>query len=104
MGKSRQIKLDSRTFQKAGDATAFFSGMLNKYKIGERVSDEDCVDLSALIKRHEEASEKIGSGISYFSVESAPEPYSGKCFWIVRPDGSTIDISFKHCLEKRDYD
>lgn len=104
MGKARQIRLETRTFLKAGDGTSFFSNMLKRYKVGDKVSDEDQKDLSSLVKRHEEYEEKAGSGISHFFVDNAPEPYSGKCFWISRTDGSVIDISFKHCLEKREYD
>ena len=104
MGKARQIKIDTRTFSKCGDATAFFKAMLNRYKIGDRVTDLDAEDLSAPLKRHEELDEKTGVGISYFKVDAAPEPYSGRCFWIVRHNGSEVDFSYPHCLEARHYD
>lgn len=105
MGKARTIVLDTQTFAKAGDATSFFSGMLQRYGVGERVSDDDASHLHALLKRHDEADEKRGSGIAHFAVDSAPEPYTGqRCFWIVRNDGSRIDMSYQHCLEKKPYD
>ncbi|WP_010183323.1 DCL family protein [Sphingomonas sp. PAMC 26605] len=105
MGKARSIALDTQTFAKAGDATLFFSGLLQRYKLGDRVSDEDEMHLHALLKRHDEADKKRGTGVAYFSVDSAPEPYSGqRCFWITREDGSRIDISYQHCLEKKPYD
>lgn len=104
MGRARPINLDTRSFAKAGDATAYFSGMLKRYPIGVRVSDDDARDLRALLRRHDEEGEKVGSGVAYFCVEHAPEPYSGKCFWIVRTDDSRIDFSFQHCLEKKTYD
>lgn len=100
----RPIKLDTRRFEKAGDATAFFSTMLNRYPLGARVSDEDALDLSALLKRHSEYAEKVGAGVSHFEVRRPPLEYqsmSRRCFWIVRMDGSVVDISFKHCLENR---
>ncbi len=99
MGKARQIKIETRTFSKAGDATAFFSEMLNRYAVGQRVDEADARDLAALLKRHDETVEKIGVGISYFKVDAAPEPYSGKCFWIVRTNGTEIDFSYPHCLK-----
>lgn len=104
MGKARQIKIDTRQFAKAGDATVFFRKMLNRYRVGDRVNDADTLDLHALIKRHDELVEKTGSGIDYFCVSSAPEPHSGKCFWIVRTDSSKVDISYVHCLEKKHYE
>ena len=105
MGKSRQIVLDTGTYRKAGDAAAFYGGMLSSYGLGERVSDADELHLRALLKRHDEKVEKIGCGVDYFVVDSAPDPYGyQRCFWIVRRDGSRIDISYQHCLEKKAYD
>jgi Protein of unknown function (DUF3223) len=104
MGKARNVILETRMFKKAGDASAFFSTMLNRYSIGDRVSDTDAVDLTALLKRHDEFSEKVGPGIAYFEVAFPPDGYAGKCFWIVWVDGEKIDFSIKHCLERKSYD
>ena len=104
MGKARQINLSTRQFAKSGDATTFFREMLNRYRVGARVSDADGLDLAALIDRHDEKAEKIGCGIAYFAVDAAPEPYGSQCFWIIRTDGSQIDISYTHCLDKKPYD
>lgn len=103
----RKIILQTRTFEKAGDAKSFFSNMLNKYQIGQRVSDEDAVELTALLERHDEKHEKIGTGVAYYEVNNPPQEYpryTEKCFWIVRTDGSKIDFSIKHCLDKKPYD
>ena len=107
MGKARRISLETRTFEKAGDATAFFKGMLNRYPMGARVSDQDAADLAALLDRHDERDEKVGTGITGFEVGLPPAdapPYSDRCFWIVRTDGTKIDMSYKHCLEPKPYD
>ena len=104
MGKRRAIQLETRLFTKAGDGTKFFSAMLNRYSIGEVVSPADAVDLTALLKRHDELEEKIGVGVARFEVAAAPDGHDGKCFWIVRNDESRIDFSFKHCLEAKPSD
>jgi Protein of unknown function (DUF3223) len=104
MGKRRRIQIDTRLFEKAGDGTKFFSDMLNRYSIGAIVSPVDSVDLAALLKRHDELTEKVGVGIDHYEVAAAPEGHDGKCFWIVRSNGSRIDFSFKHCLESKPYD
>lgn len=104
---ARQIVLSTRTFEKAGDAKQFFSNMLKSYTVGQRVSGVDAIDLTALLERHEEKSEKIGAGIEYFEVNLPPSeypPFTQKCFWIVRVDGSKIDFSIGHCLERKQYD
>jgi hypothetical protein len=97
----RSITIDTKHFEKAGDATAFFRGMLRSYRIGGRVSDDDAQHLRALLELHDERQEKIGVGIHHFEVGDAPDGFGGKCFWIVRNDGSRIDFSFVHCLKPK---
>jgi Protein of unknown function (DUF3223) len=97
----RPIDIDTRHFDKAGDANAFFSGMLNRYAVGDTVTCADAADLAALLKLHDEYADKVGVGIDHFEVRSPPPdapPFSTRCFWIIRTDGSVIDFSFKHCL------
>lgn len=102
-GKSREIKLSTRTFSKAGDGTEFFRSMLGRYKNGQRVSDADAADLHALLERHDDRDDKIGQGISHFYTDTAPEGFT-RCFWVARTDGSHEDFSFMHCLKKKPYD
>jgi hypothetical protein len=104
MAKARRIRLEARIFEKAGDGTAFFSAMLNSYSLGDKISEADSLDLGALLNRHNEREEKIGVGVDYFEVEAAPDSFSGRCFWIVRKDGSRIDFSLRHCLCARPCD
>lgn len=104
MGRARQIKIQTRHFAKAGDAVAFFSAMLHRYELGEQISSEDAADLHALLMRHDEIQEKVGSGISYFTVDRAPEWENQRCFWITQINGDRVDFSYQHCLEKKPYD
>ncbi|WP_189338332.1 DCL family protein [Sphingobium sp. SCG-1] len=107
MGKARRITLATRSFDKAGDGTAFFTAMLNRYDIGDRVNTEDATDLSALLERHDEFNEKAEGGISGFEVNKPPEgvqQFSKRCFWVVRSDGTKIDFSIGHCLKAKPHD
>ena len=104
MGKARSIELSTQTFAKAGDARQFYSAMLQRYGLGARLSDEDTAQVIALLNRHDEKAEKVGCGIAHFSVDPAPDYPDQRCFWITRTDGSRIDISYHHCLEKKLYD
>lgn len=104
MGKARQIRIATRVFEKAGDATQYFSSMLNRYSIGDIVNFHDSQDLTALLERHEEREEKIGVGIDHFEVRAAPDGYIGQCFWIARKDKTFIDFSYQHCLKRKPYD
>jgi hypothetical protein len=107
MGKARRVSLATRSFDRAGDATAFFAAMLNRYGIGDCVSAEDALDLSALLDRHDEVEEKAGTGIAGFEVNTPPEDvpqFSKRCFWVIRSDGTKMDFSINHCLKPRPYD
>ena len=68
MGKARAISLETRHFEKAGDATAFFSAMLQRYAIGDTLTDEDQADVGALLKRHDEMDDKVGCGVDRILV------------------------------------
>ncbi len=104
MGKARSVIIGTRTFKKAGDANAFFSDMLNRYSVGDTVFEADATELHALLERHDEKDEKTGGGIGHFEVGLPPDNYAGKCFWIVRKDGTRIDFSIGHCLKKKPHD
>ena len=93
---AKPFKIDTRSFQKKGDATLFFRAMLNRYRPGDRVSPADSLDLAALLKHHTEYARKVGSGIDHFSVMS--NLYDTQSFEIVRTDGTRDDFSYKHCI------
>ena len=98
-GRSKPVELATRSFEKQGDATAFFKAMLNRYRPGERVSDEDGLDLAALLERHTEYVAKVGCGISHFQVMMTGQ--GTQCFRIIRKDGSGTDFSYLHCISQR---
>ncbi|SFO20104.1 DCL family protein [Sphingomonas sp. OK281] len=104
MGKARPIIIETKTFTKVGDARKFFSEMLQGYSVGDRIDDEDTSHLTALLRRHDEEVEKVGSGIAHISVGPAPDYINERCFWITRTDGSRIDFSYQHCLLKKPTD
>lgn len=78
------------------DALGFFKVMLARYKKGDVVGEEDQEDLLALLDRHANREKKVGVGIDFFRVDA--DFYGGKCFWLVRKDGSEEDFSFRRCV------
>lgn len=96
MAKGQPVILDTRSFPNKKEATAFFREMLYRYKPKERVSTSDSADLTALLKRHSDYTEKVGAGICHFEVMSAD--YGTQCFRVVRTDGTGADFSFIHCI------
>lgn len=93
---AKPLTVGTREFARQSDAIEFFKDMLGRYKKGDVVSDTDETDLRRLLDRHISRDEKIGSGVDYFRVES--DLYGGKCFWIVRTDGSQIDFTYRRCI------
>lgn len=98
-GRSKPVELATRSFEKQGDATAFFKAMLNRYRPGERVNDEDALDVAALLERHTEYVAKVGCGVSHFQVMMTE--HGTQCFRIIRTDGSGTDFSYPHCITQR---
>lgn len=94
---AKPIEIGSLRFSKKGEAIAFFRNMLNKYELGDEVSDADTQILSLLIARHPEATEKIGPGIACFKVKSAD--FGTRCFWITQTNGVKVKFSFRACLD-----
>lgn len=93
---AKPITLGPMQFKKRGDAFEFLKSMLNKYDVGDRVSAADALILRAALDHHPSSAEKIGCGVTHFSVRSAD--FGTKCFWVNRPDGTTEKFSVKGCI------
>jgi hypothetical protein len=96
MPKGKPVILETRSFVNKKEATAYFKGMLNRYRPRQLISEEDATDLAALLKRHSEYEEKVGVGIDHFEVMSAE--FGTQCFRLVRTDGTGEDFSYLHCM------
>lgn len=96
MALGHSVKLDTREFRTKGDATTHFKSMLARYQPGNRVNETDAKDLASLLKRHPEATEKIGNGIDHFEVMSAD--YRTQCFCVVRLDETIERFSYPSCI------
>lgn len=97
MARGNPVELSTRRFSNQGLAKEFFKTMLNRYKPGDRVSDEDALDLAALLERHDEFHQKVGIGLDHFEVMMTD--YGSQCFRIVRADGTGTDFSYGHCIK-----
>ncbi|HEY8357659.1 MAG TPA: DCL family protein [Ramlibacter sp.] len=93
---AKPITIGSITFPRKGDADKHLTDMLYRYDLGDKVSAADGAFLLDTLKRHPEASDKIGMGITHFSVRAAD--FGTRCFWLNRSDGSTEKFSFRTCV------
>lgn len=93
---AKRVELETRTFPNQKQAGEFFQAMLYRYEIGSVIPDPDHSDLAAVIIRHPDASLKIGSGISHFTIMKAIQ--GTQCFSLHRTDGSSTDFSMGSCI------
>lgn len=84
-------------FQK--NATEYFKNMLERYRNGQTVKDDDHNMLLALLERHPEADKKIGCGVKRLYKDKTDMPTS--CFWIERTDGSKTDFSYRTAISAK---
>jgi hypothetical protein len=73
--------------------------MLAGYALGVIVRPEDEAILLDLLQYHPHAQEKIGVGIKRLRVRDNPSYPGSRGFWIERLDGSSIDFSYRQCLQ-----
>jgi hypothetical protein len=99
MGAKKPLTVGNRHFVKQGDAKEFYRRILWKYSIGQRLDEDDGIDVGALLLLHKEAEKKIGCGIDHFIIMTSEE--GSRCFGIVRADGSKIDFSYQRCITQR---
>src|SRR5277367_3562126 len=96
----KPVTIGSVSFKSKKDAFEHIRGILHRYKDGEKVGEDQFLrDLLAL---HQDAVQKIGVGISHFTVSKDPEWGTTRHFVAVRVDGSSTDFSFDKCLTGKD--
>ena len=93
---AKPIELGPLHFAKRGDAVEYLRQLLYKYDLGDRINSEDAAIIMAALQRHPDAREKIGCGVSHFSVRSAD--FGTRCFWVNRTDGTTDKFSHRSCI------
>jgi hypothetical protein len=91
-------------FPSRAAAKNFVRSIVASYADHERISSvgHDAF-LRALIHLHPEASEKIGSGIAYFTIKHDDKTGKTRHFPITRVDGSFADFSWHCCIDGRDW-
>ena len=93
----KPVSIATREFATQSEATEFFKAMLNRYKPGDAVINEDAFELAALLERHPEYNQKVGAGIDRFEVMLSTI-HGTQYFKINRVDGSGTDFSYLTCI------
>jgi hypothetical protein len=96
---AHSLAVGSKTFDSKKEALLFCAEILERYGDEARIDEEDSRFLQALLERHPEAQQKIGSGVAHFFKAKAKGGTS--CFYLKRTDGTSDDFSFKRCVNAR---
>ncbi len=103
MAKGIKIQVKDKTFDSKKEAKAFFSEIINRYKLGDTLSELDTKYVSALFERHPEYPAMVGAGIkSIFVSNNDPDFPRSRNFNIVRPNGTSYYFGFHKCLDEEE--
>lgn len=93
------ISIGQLTFPSKKAALEKIRSIRDRYSDGVRLSYEDHIFIRDIVNLHPEAEEKIGLGISHFTV-ATENKFGGRNrhFVLHRHDGTYTDFSFPHCL------
>jgi hypothetical protein len=83
------------------DLTRACRTILNKYKPGQKIIEENSF-LMELFSKHHQWSIKIGIGVDYITVKKTQ--WGTNCFTIKRIDGTETDISYLQCVNGKSSD
>ena len=102
---AKNVEIGNRIFPTKVSALAEIRAVRDRYPDGVSLEFADHALLRDLVSLHTEAEEKIGIGISHFTVATETE-FGGRNrhFVLHRHDGSYTDFSFVHCLNPKSKD
>lgn len=93
------VTLAFKTFSTPEQMYRYFSWLLNNVTLDQNLNEYEHRVLEDLLRvGHHNAQSKIGPGIKALQAR-AHTYYCSKSFFVVRPDGSYIDFSYRKCIE-----
>ena len=90
------IEIGKLNFKTKKDALNHFKHILNSYKIGDKINNNDFNDVCELLKNHEKSKDKIGVGIK--EIEIIEVRYNTRCFNLIRNDSTSDIFSYTKCI------
>jgi|SRR5215470_15923925 len=95
MARSKPLTIGGRYFTSQKDAILFIRQLLNAEPLAT-VREPFHAFLCDLVSRHPRAAEKIGKGISHFTIGAGL--FGTLCFYLNRVDGTRTDFSYLKCV------
>lgn len=100
MGKAKPLLIGRIAFDTQNEAREFIREVLNTATWGAPLKGDIHEFVLNLLDRHPRATEKIGCGVSYVTVDS--DGNGDRCFYIHRTDGSKDHFSYQKSLIGKD--
>jgi Protein of unknown function (DUF3223) len=95
------ISIAGSQFATKKAAKARISELRDSYQDGVIIPDPDSSFLAELLTLHPESDDKIGAGVSHFTVSTDTVFGRTRHFVVHRRDGSSTDFSFHACIDGR---
>ncbi len=94
-------EIGTLSFNTKKSAKAYFRNIRDSYQDDEQLNSRDTEHLHMLIVHHPESDQKIGCGISHFTVTTETVFRKTRHFVLHRNDGTSTDFSFISCIDGR---
>jgi hypothetical protein len=99
MPKRVAIQVGSQAFYSKKEAKEFCRVIVSQYPDYQRLAPVDDDFLRDLIQLHPQVEEKVGAGISHFSIALDGEWKKTRHFVVHRLDGTSTDFSYHTCID-----
>lgn len=97
---AKPVNIGLHSFKTKSAAKEYIRATRDRYPIdGIKIDSSDEHFLHDLFARHPEANDKLGAGISHFTVETDPVFRKTRHFMVHRKDGTSTDFSFNACID-----
>jgi hypothetical protein len=93
------IEVGLRKFPTKKETKDFIRAIVARYEDGVRLALEDEAFMRDLLTLHPHSEEKMGGGISHFTIGPDQEWGTTRNFIVHRMNGSFTDFSFHHCVD-----
>ena len=95
--------VNDQEFRTQQELITYVRTILGRYRDGVTLDLFDSAFVLDLLRRHPEAAQKMGCGISAIYVDRSPM-YKTRGFYLLREDGSRTDISYLECIRETAHD
>ena len=99
MSRAQQLTIGQWSFETRKAADRFVKDLLYRQPLKMPIPEPHHSFVTALLSMHPRAEQKIGKGIDHFTVEHSVR--GGRCFCLIRIDGTKADFTFYECVTVR---